>query len=221
MIGLSRYNLIISLLIISFGYSNNTNAQLNDFLFRHFKGKKAVTYGLNNRRTTLLYEPSTIYAGYIGIKFGNQLKHVITLNSTLLWVGEPKNDLAFSPTEVQLNFIGFSEEYVFLKHKKWAFSSYIHFGAGKANFRPIEPFSGLDHTQWVFPSEFGIHTAYSLNKWLELRTGGGYRYVMNAGNWPLHGFYYKVGAGINFKSFEIWFDELKTNLRQFNQPKVK
>ena len=190
------------LVLIGFTFAEHSNGQLNDFLFGPFKEKKTVTYGLNNRRTSLLNENTTLYGGYIGIKFGGQLKHVITLNSTVFWVGEYDAPQGLQPTEVQLNYAGFAEEYVFWRYQKWAFSSYIHLGAGKGRFRTASfdnyPFA----THWIFPAELGLQTGYSLNKWLELKAGGGYRYVMNAGDWPLHGFYYKLGAGLNFQEFK-------------------
>lgn len=218
---MSYFSKGILLLVIGLSFSFLSNAQLNDFLFRHFKERKSVTYGLNNRRTSILNENSTIYGGYIGIKFGNRLKHVITLNSTVMWVGEPNADIGLEPVEVQLNFAGFSEEYVFWKHNQWAFSSYLHFGIGKGRFRSIPEGLNPSFSQWVFPAEFGIHSAYSPNKWLELRTGGGYRYVFNSADWPLHGFYYKVGAGLNIREFENWVHQVSDLFKRLKRsPKM-
>lgn len=199
------------LLIIGLSISMPLNAQVNDFLFSHFKKKKTLTYGFNNRRTSLLYDHSTIYAGYVGIKFGSQLKHVITLNSTAFWVGNPERLAAegLQPLEVQLNFVGLSEEFMFWKKNRWTFSSYIHLGAGQGRFRSIAPDQQIVDEQWMFPLELGIHSGYSPNSWLELRVGGGYRHLFKAGDWPLHGLYYKVGAGVNFRELKKRYYQLK------------
>ena len=184
--------------------------QLNDFLFRHFRESKAVTYGLNNRKTRIMQSPTTLYGGYIGIKFGQQLKHVITLNSTAFWVGESANGGILH--EAQLNYAGFSEEFLFWQKNKWGFSTYLHIGLGKARFRPLsfDPALHTIQSKWIVPTEYGLQGTYALNNWLEIRSGFGYRYVLNAGDWPLHGFYYKVGAGINFKELEIWYKDLRS-----------
>lgn len=208
----------IFIAIVGISISVSTFGQINDFLFRHFKEKKAITYGLNNRRTSILKDPSTIYSGYLGIQFGDKLKHAITLNSTVLWVGKPHETQTFEPTEAQLNFVGFSEEFEFLRHQNWCVSSYLHFGVGKARFRPIQaenpsPF----HSQWIAPFEAGIHLAYSPTKWLEIRTGGGYRYVFNSGDWRLHGFYYKVGAGLNIPELKDWVVDITDILKKFKR----
>ena len=146
----------------------------------------------------MLLEPSAIYCGYVGIKFGHQLKHVVTLNSTVFWVGNYRQSSGQEPMEIQLNYAGFAEEFRFWKHNRWSLSSYIHFGVGKGRFR-------LEHSvdsEWLYPIEMGIHGAYSINKWLEIRGGGGYRYIFNSKELPLHAFYYKLGVGLNFKEFK-------------------
>jgi hypothetical protein len=188
-------------LIVSLSISIPINAQDNHRLLDHFKEKKKLTYGLNNRHTIILHERATIYAGFIGIKFGNRLKHVITLNSTGFWVGNPArlSVLGRQPVEAQLNFIGLSEEYLFWKKKRWALSSYMHMGVGKGRFRSVTPDMNIVHTQWIYPLEMGLLTGYSPNPWLELRLGGGYRYTFNAGDWPLHSMYVKIGAGVNLR----------------------
>lgn len=192
----------LGLLFICFSFASY--GQVGDFLFKYFKEKKSVTYGLNNRRTTVFQDKATIYGGYLGIKFGSQLKHVITLNSTVFWVGDYVDESGLNmANEVQLNFVGFSEEFVFWRRNQWAFSSYLHFGLGKAKFRENNAVDILEN-RLVYPLEFGIHSGYSPTEWLEFRLGGGYRYVLNSGEVSLHGFYYKIGAGLNLQKCKDW-----------------
>lgn len=190
------------------------NAQRGSFLFRHFQQEKSVTYGLNNRRTLLFRDNATIYGGYIGIQFGDNLKHVVTINSTILWTGNDTEHFS-QATEVQLNFIGFSEEFIFWKRKRWSFNTYLHFGVGKANARAVNPVlqtSPYD-SKWVLPFEAGLQNEYTINSWFSIRSGFGYRYVFNSGDWPLHGMYVKVGAGVKIKELLVALDELN-QLRQ-------
>ena len=195
--------------LIFFCLSFTSFGQMGDFLFKYFREKKSVTYGLNNRRTTLLQDNATIYGGYLGIKFGSQLKHMITFNSTLFWVGDYMDETGISnPLEVQLNFIGFSEEFVFWKKNRWAFASYLHIGAGQARFRETFMNEDLFRDKLVYPGEIGLHSSFAPIEWLEFRIGGGYRYVFNSKEIPLNGFYYKVGAGINLQKFKDWGNQV-------------
>lgn len=203
-----KKSLHIALLCGSLLTLTTSKAQFRDFLFGHFKEKKSITYGLNNRRTKLFQDRATIYGAYAGIQFGNDLKHVLTINSTLWWVGNDADHFS-APSEVQLNFLGFSEEYVFWKKNRWSFSTYIHLGLGKARARATD--FNLQTTpylsRWVFPAEGGIHGEFTLNKWLSFRGGLGYRYVLNSSDWPLHGMYFKVGAGVKIKELLIQLDQ--------------
>lgn len=190
---------------VSLLFATSASAQIKDFLFGEFKKEKEVTYGLNNRRTRIFEDQATIYGAYAGIQFGDRLQHVITLNSTLQWVGD-YNGIVGQDSEIRLDFVGFSEEFVFAQSGQWSFSSYMHAGGGVAGLRTIaEPDEILD-TQYVWPLEGGVHSEYSVNTWLSFRGGAGYRYVVNKSDWPLHGIYIKVGAGVNFK-------ELKAKLK--------
>lgn len=201
------------LLFATFSVAGQKN--LAQFLLSPFKEKKTITYGLNNRRTLLLQDQSTIYGGYIGVKFGDRLKHVFTLNSTLFWVGE--GDYVPNVTELQLNYLGFAGEYLFWQKEKWAFSSYMHGGAGK--IRTVSNvLSNQTNKDWVFPLEAGLHAGYLPNNWLELRFGGGYRYVLSSGNVPLNGFYYKVGAGVNLRHLKSAYSKMCKQLKGFRYP---
>jgi len=207
----STIQLLIILSVLSF--SAQSLAQSRDFLFKYFKQKKTFTYGLNNRQTKMLVEPSSIYSGYIGIKYGNQLKHVITVNSTVFWIGDYQESPTLEPMEMQLNYVGLAEEFRFLKYNRWSFSSYIHLGAGKGRFRNSFPLG----SRWLFPLETGIHGAYALNKWLEIKGGAGYRYVFHSQGLPLHGFYYKLSIGLNFQVFKSWALEVCKSISNYKR----
>ncbi|GEM_PF-970397 len=211
----SMIKMVLVLCCIHFSF--HSFGQKSNLLFRYFKEKRTVTYGLNNRRTRMLSEPSSIYSGYVGIKFGNQLKHVVTLNSTVLWVGDYKETPYSDPLEVQLNYIGFAEEFRFWKHDQWSLNLYLHLGVGKGRFRSMTPVE----SRWLYPLEAGVHGAYSLNKCLELRGGVGYRYVFNSGELPLHGPYYKLGVGLDIKEFKSWSKEFCAFLSDFKRKVTK
>jgi hypothetical protein len=207
--------LIIWVLTLS---SLSTNAQLKDFLFKNFHEKRTLTYGLNNRNTSLLQESSTIYAGYIGIKYGDRLKHVITLNSTFFWVGKQTTDQGTIPHEAQLNFVGLSEEYTFWKHNKISLTSYLQIGFGQARIRPVLNDSYTIRKN-VFPFEAGIHLGYSPLRWVDLRTGVGYRYTLNQGDWRLSSVYYRLGLAVNIKELKNWIKETQPIIDRIKKSK--
>lgn len=189
---------------------SQVDAQLDRWFIKPFKQEKSVTYGLNNRRTQLFDENGTIYGAYAGIQFGNNLKHVATINSNVFWIGSNTEHFP-QASEVQLNFVGVSEEYIFWKRNQWSFNSYLHIGVGKARVRPVSaviqetPYA----SQWVVPLEGGIQNQYDINKWLSVRGGVGYRYVFNSNDWPLHGMYAKIGVGVKFKELMIVINQMR------------
>lgn len=147
---------------------------------------------MNNRRTFILDDFTTIYGIYAGVAYGEKVKHVLTLNSTLFYIGNKP------PNMVRLNFIGFSEEFYFFRRNKWAFCTYAHGGVGQLN--NSSPLIALENRkEWVYPTEWGLHTEYSLWPWLNLRTGIGYRYVLNKPSLNIDGVYLKLGATLNPK----------------------
>lgn len=198
-----------SILFFIFVFVNKSVAQHNPFRF--FKEEKSVTFGLNNRRTSFLENPATLYGLHVGVKFGNRLKHTLTLNSTLFWVG----DAEISPNEfkqIRLNYLGFSEEFELCQIRKISFNSYFHIGAGKAHYRSLLNEIALENSltsHFVFPFEFGLHTSYQLNTWSSFKLGMGYRYVIGEHEIPINGVYYKVGLGLNPNAFLTWFKEIR------------
>ena len=198
---------------------SNAHAQFDRFFIKPLKQEKSITYGLNNRRTRLFDDNGTIFGGFAGVQFGNNLKHVITINSTVFWIGNEDSHFP-EVSEVQLNFIGFSEEYVFWQRNRWNVSSYLHIGVGKASVRPVN--ESLQSTpyasDWVIPGEAGIQSEHFLNKWLSVRGGFGYRYVFHSNDWPLHGIYAKVGAGIRIKELLVTINQIRRIPDSFSRP---
>jgi hypothetical protein len=188
-------------LIVALFLAINTGlfCQVDSLLLAPFKEKKSFTYGLNNRGTFLLSERGTIYGIYMGIQYGERMKHVITVNSNGFWIGQGD--------QVRLIYAGIAEEFTFLVVKRFEFISYIHGGIGFANYRKvIVPGRYETDRELVSPFEFGIHASYQMLDWLELKGGGGYRVVLLNELNELNGVYYKVGASIKLKELRSKID---------------
>jgi hypothetical protein len=181
----------MGILVSSLLYTTKSFGQLDSFLTAPFKDKKSFTYGLNNRRTILLNDHASIYGIYMGIQYGNRMKHVVTLNSTLLWAG--------NGPQVRLSYVGFAEEFTFLSIRRLGLISYIHGGFGYASYRNLPGSAQASRRDAVGPLEMGIHLSYGLWDWLQLKGGAGYRIVLPNKNPELNSVYYKVGASVNLR----------------------
>jgi hypothetical protein len=179
---------LLLLLVMLLSVDSRVIAQQDFDPIHFYKGKKEFTYGLNNRRTHFLRDPSTIYGLYMGIEYSERLKHVITLNSNLF----ARED------EVHLYYIGLSEEFLFLQKKKWDFSTYLHAGIGR--LRPER--SNKNPESWAYPLEAGLHVAWNWKPWLGLKSGGGYRFIFPEHLRLFEGWYYKAGISFNYTAWK-------------------
>lgn len=182
------------MILCSFFFPIEASGQIDSLLIAPFKEKKSITYGFNNRRTFLLNSSSTIYGLYMGIQYGKRLKHVITINSNGFWAGEEQ--------QVQLLYGGLAEEFTFLSLKRFDFISYIHAGLGIARYREMNSSgSYIISRELISPIELGIHGSFSVNSWLALNGGAGYRFVLLEEIDQLDHIYYKIGLSLSIEKF--------------------
>jgi hypothetical protein len=177
---------------------------------RFYKSPAKVTYGLNNRRTSLLGNSVTIFGGYIGVQWGERLKHVVTANSSIFWMRPNANTLP--PRSYHLNYIGLAEEYAFVQWNRWQLVSFLHAGWGSFHERKFEA-NAFDYTlDWVLPLELGGHFSYGLTNWLDLIAGAGYRWVLLDESHTLDGLYYKASLSVDLKTLRNSCSTKKNNL---------
>lgn len=167
-------------------------SQVDSLFIAPFKEKKSLTYGLNNRRTFFLNQSTTIYGAYMGIQYGERMKHVITINSNPFWIDEEDH--------VHLIYAGFAEEFTFLFVKRFEFISYIHAGLGFATYQTMTlPGEYETNRELVSPIELGVHTSYKVLDWLKLKGGVGYRIVLLDEINELNNVYFKIGLGVDIR----------------------
>ena len=171
-------------------YSSTAQAQLDSILFEPFTLKRKLTYGLINRQTQLMDERSTIYGAYVGVKYGERMRHVFTINSNVVLP-------AYQQPRVQLGFVGLAEEYTFLTRGRFSFHLYTHLGFGSTRLVDEVTSLPIPPRKWVCPVEGGLHTSYAVNSWFKLNAGAGYRSVFLYGSNELDGGYYKVGLSMD------------------------
>jgi len=171
------------------------HAQDDSVLPDPFSEPRSLTYGIWNRQTSLLDDRSTIYGLFVGVQHGKRMKHVFTVNSNVFWSGVPEE------REVQLNFVGFAEEYSFLFIDRFEFILHTHAGLGEARFRSPSGSSNALRRDFIVPFEFGIHSTYHVNDWLKVTFGAGNRSVLFYGSNELNGGYWKLGVGVDLAEF--------------------
>lgn len=184
--------------ITSIQAQTSDSSDFNAFTF--YESEARFTYGLNNRRTAFNHQNSTIFGLYAGVEWGDKLRHVVTINSTVFWI-EQKNEAGI-PETFHLNYLGFAEEFDFLEYNKWLVTSYLHGGIGKRLLRTPQA-AVLNETHlWVMPLETGLQCSYNLLPWLRLIAGGGYRWIIRDEISGLNGVYYKASAAVNLKKLK-------------------
>ena len=94
------FRIVLIMMIMGWGAAY---AQVNRQSIESLLEENSFTYGLHNRRTELMGNSCSIYGLVLGFPHSTRMKHMLTLNSTVFWIGE-------NP-EVQLNYFGFAEEY--------------------------------------------------------------------------------------------------------------
>lgn len=196
--------LILHVFLTFLSVDTDVNAQIDSLLIAPLKEKKSLTYGLNNRRTYLLGDPSTIYGVYFGIQYGERLKHVITYNNNLFWAGNNE--------QVRVQFLGFAEEYTFYSVGRFEFVSYIHIGVGFASYRNLTLLHEHQfYDELISPVELGVHGSLRIYDWLKFKTGAGYRFVLLDKEHDMDGFYYKIGASLAVGTIWNSFQNKKAN----------
>ena len=183
-------SLTFKLILVCVLLTSSAHAQIDSLLIAPFKEKRKLTYGLINRQTQLMDEKSTIYGAYVGVKHGDRMKHVFTINSNVVLP-------AFQQPAVQLGFIGIAEEYTFLTRGRFSFHLYTHLGLGTTRLVDEVTALPVPPRKWVVPLEGGLHTSFAVNSWLKVNAGAGHRSVALFGSDELDGGYYKVGLSMD------------------------
>ena len=193
----------IVLIMMIMGWGANY-AQVNRQSIESLLEENSFTYGLHNRRTELMGNSCSIYGLVLGFPHSTRMKHMLTLNSTVFWIGE-------NP-EVQLNYLGFAEEYAFFTRPKLEFVLYGHIGIGTTRFQSLSNLGEPELSrQLAAPLELGVHASYRINSWMKFKTGIGHRTDLSAADIPLNAPYYKVGLAINIWELKkAWDTEYKS-----------
>lgn len=175
-------------------------------MLKLYKKEAELTIGFNNRRTHIHNEFGVIYGFKIGLNFDRRLKNTFGLNSTIIPLGQPTYQGAFSRAS-RLHFISITEEYIYFKKNRLNLSTYASFGYG---INQYELFNGVGEVigsghRSILPVEFGLQSSYFIFTWLEARLGGGWRFILFPNQDDLSGYFFKAGLGFKLKAFKKAF----------------
>ena len=172
-------------------------------IFDLYKKEAELTIGFNNRRTHIHSDFGVIYGLKAGLNFDRRLKNTFGLNSTIISLGAPNNEQPVYQT-ARLHFLSIAEEYVYFKRQRFSLSTYASFGYG-INQYELANLSGqvLESGRGnIVPMELGLQGAYLILTWLDLRLGGGWRFMLYGNQPGLSGYFFKVGLGFKYKAFK-------------------
>jgi len=176
------------------------------------KKEKEFIYGIDNRRTHLYSQGSMIYGIFVGFGFNGNLRFKTGISGTPFSI----RNYYFANQQFQENRLGFitvGEEFDFLIIKRFRLTAYLQGGIGynytkKYNLK----FDLIDSKKTlIIPFETGLNTNYSINHWLRLIIGGGWRFVEPKASNDLSGYYIKIGLSINSK--KLWREIKKSNMK--------
>jgi hypothetical protein len=165
--------------------------------------ERRFIYGIDNRRTHIRNQNTLIYGIYCGYSYGHQLRYKFSVSGTPFERGKFVDAQGLLLRQ-RLIFASIGEEFDFLVIRRFRLTSYFQAGAGFNFFRRIDAAANeLERgRRFIIPIEIGFHQGYELNPWLQLKLGGGWRFVLPETSRDLSGYYIKIGLA--FSGIRFW-----------------
>lgn len=180
------------------------------------KKEKEFIYGIDNRRTHLYGNAALIYGLFVGFGFNGNLRFKTGISGT------PFRVINYTQStnrwkENRLFFITVGEEFDFLIVKRFRLTAYLQGGIGYNYIKNYDlKFLAISSKKTlIVPFETGLNTNYSINHWLRLIVGGGWRFVEPNPSNALSGYYLKIGLNINSK--KLWRELKKSDFKVNNK----
>lgn len=164
--------------------------------------ERVFIYGIDNRRTHIRSQSSLIYGLYCGYSFGHHLRLKFSVSGTPFERGKNYDSRGFLLKQ-RLLFCSLGEEFDFLVIRRFRLTTYAQVGLGYNFFRSIDvAMNEVERgRRLIVPFELGIHMGYNINSWLQLKIGGGWRFVMPSKSRELSGYYLKLALGFSGPKF--------------------
>lgn len=178
--------------------------------------EKEFIYGIDNRRTHLYGNAALIYGLFVGFGFNGNLRFKTGISGTPFRVINYRQSTN-QWQENRLFFITVGEEFDFLIVKRFRLTAYLQGGIGYNYIKNYDlKFLAISNKKkLIVPFETGLNTNYSLNNWLRLIIGGGWRFVEPHPSNELSGYYLKIGLNINSK--KLWREVKKSDFKVTNK----
>lgn len=181
---------------------NFSIAQTTPNPIQALQDERVFIYGIDNRRTHIRNHNALIYGIYAGYSFGHHLRFKIAVSGTPFERGKFV-DAQGLLLKQRLLFFSLGEEFDFLVIRRFRLTTYAQMGFGLNYFRSLD--AAMNEVErgrkLILPLELGIHAGYDLNSWLQLKLGGGWRFVMPSMSRDLSGYYLKIALGFSGPKF--------------------
>jgi hypothetical protein len=207
-----RIIFIVLLFVCTVCSNSNSYAQTIENPVESLKREKEFIYGIDNRRTHLYGKGALIYGVFVGFGFNGNLRFKTGISGTPFAVRN-YNFLNQQWQSNKLGFITVGQEFDFLIIKRFRLTAYLQAGIGYNYLKKYDSNLLQLHSSktLIIPFETGLNTNYSINHWLRLVLGGGWRFVEPEPSNELSGYYIKIGLSINSK--KLWREIKKSNIK--------
>lgn len=179
--------------ILNLAFVNHAFSQEIHNPVKMINSKKSFIYGIDNRRADFFNDYGTIYGGYAGIgmsekkmrlKFGFNISEKIKSNNLVRNI----------KSENRFFFLSIGEEIDLITYRSFVFSTYVNIGIGfNQRKQTINSMFYAKNNELILPLEPGVLFGFKINKWITLRTGGGWRFILPDGN-QFNSYFVKLGA---------------------------
>ena len=168
------------------------------------KFKRQLLIKIDNRRTHIHNNFAVIYGLTATLKYDQKLRLKAGISSVPFETGRISTT---DPNKIasKLFFFTLGEEYDFLKTGKFKHTLYLQSGIGWHYFSYFEVLSQSKRQskELIVPVETGIYTSYTVLPWLDIKLGGGWRWVFLDETRDLSNYYIKIGLGFRLNQFSL------------------
>ncbi len=158
----------------------------------------------DNRRTHINGDFTAIYGIITGLSIHHSTRIKLGINSTGFHAGRKDGGKQRNSVS-RMFYYSIGGEYDLIDLPKITIIPFLKVGLGRHYYQVYDQDQVKleDFSEKILPLEVGIYLSDHLNPWLDLKVGGGWRWVLlNSGD-RLGNYFLKVGLGLHLKKLRI------------------
>ena len=158
---------------------------------------------LDNRRTHLNGDFTAIYGIVAGLSIHHRTRIKLGVNGTIFHAGRADEGKARNDVS-RLLYYSLGSEYDLIDLEKITIIPFAKIGLGRHYYQLYDQNETKleDYSEKIIPLEAGLYVSDHLTPWLDLKIGGGWRWVMQSTSGRLSNYFLKLGLGLHLKKLE-------------------